>query len=686
MTSALHMFAVCGCCFLMTILLTGCNLKDSLKDNPIDDCEADENCEEALKGDVAPSESRKWSVLGDVGICESLENLNSTAMREWIIQLPDDWSTAKLRQYGQGSPGEVLWRGKPSEKGTSAIIYRGDKAMLEQCLADHPGALFAEETINVTFNAAASGLRLNKSKQRFERRLAQHNVNSSLWGLDRLDSQVGLDQIYDNFGNDGSNVHVYVLDTGIRISHDEFEGRAIPELDVTVFPQEECNGNANCAADRNGHGTHCAGTIAGRTVGVAKQAIVHAMKVLGDNGSGSNRGIIQAIDFVTTQGQRPAVISMSLGCGSPCQSRSEAIAIQAAVRAGVTVVVAAGNNGNTNRPDACDYAPANIPQAITVGSITINNDQRSSFSNIGSCIDVFAPGSFIFSASHRSNTGGTTLSGTSMACPHVSGVAALALGRNPSLDPFQVTDLIINTAVTGRVRDARGSPNRLLNIERLADADPSPNPSPTPSPVPNPSPTPSPTPIPGFNKIGDGFCRTASGSIGTFALIAVSNFEQCAAACSDQPTCVAIEFHTNLRCELHTEEITQLVTSENSECFVKVTSTSELVSTTTASFESTPSVTASPSPIRFVAEISAGSCLDVGGVAINDQELCQRAARVLGVPDITASQTNAVRRPEGCYVFRGRFLFMGVNPASEGNGAETSTRGRSRHPICGFRA
>merc|ERR1711920_732940 len=168
--------------------------------------------------------------------------------------------------------------------------------------------------------------------------------------------------------------------------------------------QQVCNGDANCAVDRNGHGTHCAGTIAGRTVGVAKKAIVHAVKVLGDDGSGSNAGIIQAIDFVTAEGLRPAVISMSLGCGRPCQSRAEAIAIQAAVRAGVTVVVAAGNNGNTNFPDACDYAPANSPLAITVGSITFNDDQRSGFSNIGSCVDIFAPGSQILSASSQSDS------------------------------------------------------------------------------------------------------------------------------------------------------------------------------------------------------------------------------------------------------------------------------------------
>merc|ERR1712110_465237 len=448
----------------------------------------------------------------------------------------------------------------------------------------------------------------------------------------------------------------------------------------------------SCARDNNGHGTHCAGTIAGKTFGVAKEAIVHAVKVLGYDGRGSNAGIIEAIDFVTAEGLRPAVISMSLGCSAPCQSRSEASAIAAAVRAGVTVVVAAGNSGNTNFPDACDYAPASIPQAITVGSITINNDQRSSFSNIGSCIDIFAPGSAIFSASHRSDTRGATLSGTSMACPHVSGVAALALGRDPSLDPFQVTDLIVNTAVPGRVRDVRGSPNRLLNIQSLAGSIPNPNPTPAPNPAPSPSPGPAPTP--GFNKVGDGFCRTAAGSSGTFSAIVAANLDQCLAACSASSACVAIEFQTTLKCELHSEEITQVANNDNSQCFVKeVTSPPETTPSVTSTPETTPSVTApqttvsettSPPQIRFVAELSEGTCSSVGGLPINDQALCEQAAAVLGVPDRTASRTNAASRPEGCYVFRGNRLFMGVNPASQGNGAETSTRGRSRHPICGF--
>merc|ERR1712066_1111506 len=144
------------------------------------------------------------------------------------------------------------------------------------------------------------------------------------------------------------------------------------------------------------------------------------------------------------------------------------------------------------------------------------------------------------------------------------------------------------------------------------------------------------------------------------------------------------------KCELHSEEITQVANNGNSQCFVKeVPSTPETTQLVTSAPETTRSVTStsettSPPQIRFVAELSEGTCSSVGGLPINDQALCEQAAAVLGVPDRTASRTNAVNRPEGCYVFRGNRLFMGVNPASQGNGAETSTRGRSRHPICGF--
>merc|ERR1712113_1262849 len=213
-----------------------------------------------------------------------------------------------------------------------------------------------------------------------------------------------------------------------------------------------------------------------------------------------------------------------------------------------------------------------------------------------------------------------------------------------------------------------------------------PNPSPTPSPTPNPTPSPSPgpAPTPGFTKVGDGFCRTAAGLSGTFEVVVAANLDQCLAACSASPACVAIEFQTTRKCELHSEEITQVANNGNSQCFVKeVPSTPETTPSVTAP-QTTVSETTSPPQIRFVAELSEGTCPSVGGLPVNDQALCEQAAAVLGVPDRTASRTNAVSRPEGCYVFRGNRLFMGVNPASQGNGAETSTRGRSRHPICGF--
>merc|ERR1711992_522867 len=198
------------------------------------------------------------------------------------------------------------------------------------------------------------------------------------------------------------------------------------------------------------------------------------------------------------------------------------------------VVVAAGNNGRTAVPDACRYAPASIPQAITVASITINNDQRSSFSNIGSCVDIFAPGTDVFSASPRTDTSFATLSGTSMACPHVSGVVALVLSESPDLNPDEVANRIVGGAQTNRVRDARDSPNRLLFMGNLAS-------SPAPS-TSAPSPAPGPTPSTSYTKLGDGFCRTASGARGTFSSSTASSLEACQDACTVQETCVGVEF------------------------------------------------------------------------------------------------------------------------------------------------
>lgn len=649
---------LCICCSLLAaVLLAGCESKEN-GDEDSEGGNLDKPEEEYQKD--ANTSSMQWSTLGNTGVAEALENVGSNEVRQWIIQCPNLWSQEQLDNFGQGSPGEIKWKGS-SSNGVSALVYEGTKNQLKQLLEKQDGALFVEEAVTVQVPEALRGAERRLEEQTF--------TNDRLWGLDRIDDEAGLDRSYNNFGMTGENTNVYVLDTGIRTTHTEFEGRALPALDVTVFPDKRCSqGDRTCASDVNGHGTHCAGTIAGKTVGVAKKAKVHAVKVLGDDGSGSNAGIIRAINFVAAEGQKPAVISMSLGCSRPCQSQSTAIAIDRANSAGVTVVVAAGNNGNTAQPDACAYSPASIPQAITVASITINRDQRSSFSNVGSCIDIFAPGSAIFSASPRSDSSFATLSGTSMACPHVSGVAALVLSQSPNLNPDVVAERILAGALTGKVQDDRGSPNKLLFIGNLAGAAPTPAPTQTQSTT--PSPTPSTTPSQQYRKLGDGFCRTASNSRGTFTLATTDTLEKCQAECSAQASCVGVEFQLgSLTCELHRDALTRVSPATNSVCFVKV---------------SQPPPPVVPPPIRFVQQISEGTCSDVGGRPINDVNLCQRAAAVLGLSDTIASTTTSVNRPEGCYVFNGFFLFMGVNPQSKGKGAETSTQGRSRHPICGF--
>merc|ERR1712087_686305 len=183
--------------------------------------------------------------------------------------------------------------------------------------------------------------------------------------------------------------------------------------------------------DRQGHGTHCAGTAAGETYGVAPDALVRGVKTLSDQGSGARSWQYTAIDWVTVNGVRPAVLSMSLG-GNGADPGYTTV-IDAAVDAGVVVVVAGGNSNS----DSCNFSPAFAANAITVGSTT-STDSRSSFSNYGSCTNIWAPGSSVPSAGHTSNSATRTLSGTSMACPHVSGGAALVLQRNPSWTPSRV--------------------------------------------------------------------------------------------------------------------------------------------------------------------------------------------------------------------------------------------------------
>lgn len=286
------------------------------------------------------------------------------------------------------------------------------------------------------------------------------------WGLDRIDQRNRpVDGLY-RYDLTGQGVRSYVIDTGIRTSHTEFSGRTAPGYTAI----NDGRGTDDC----NGHGTHVAGTVGGSVYGVAKQTTLVPVRVLNCQGSGTNAGVIAGMDWVTANAVRPAVANMSLGGGASTATDS---AVARMTNAGVTVVVAAGNESQ----DACNVSPARAASAITVGSTT-STDARSSFSNFGTCLDMFAPGSSITSAWYTSNTATNTISGTSMASPHVAGAAALYLQANSSATPAQVTSALTGQATTGLVTSpGSGSPNRLLYT---ADLDGGSTPTPDPDPAP----------------------------------------------------------------------------------------------------------------------------------------------------------------------------------------------------------
>ncbi|MFD5030211.1 S8 family serine peptidase [Streptomyces sp. NPDC058405] len=366
----------------------------------------------------------------------------------------------------QQPEGQIQYAGAAGSIANSYIVtFHGSAAKAGsasgKALAKEYGA-----KIERTYTKALNGYAVNLSEAQAKKFAADPSVasvvqnrtfhadatqtNPPSWGLDRIDQKnLPLDSRYTYPDSAGQGVTAYIIDTGVRITHSDFGGRASNGYDAVD--------NDNVAQDGNGHGTHVAGTVAGTSYGVAKKAKIVAVRVLDNNGSGTTAGVVAGIDWVARNAVKPAVANMSLGGGADSALDT---AVRNAIAAGVTFAVAAGNDGL----NASSYSPARVTEAITVGSTT-STDARSSFSNTGTVLDIFAPGSSITSSWNTSDSATNTISGTSMATPHVAGAAALYLAANPTATPAQVSSGLISLASTGVVSNpGSGSPNRLLNV------------------------------------------------------------------------------------------------------------------------------------------------------------------------------------------------------------------------------
>ncbi|MFF7288982.1 S8 family peptidase [Streptomyces griseorubiginosus] len=363
--------------------------------------------------------------------------------------------------------GRVLAAGSPTAVKDSYIVTLKKNAGFKAASSEGKGLIKEYGgTVGKTFGSALNGYTATLSATEAKRLAADPSVaaveqnqtvhladttqSSAPWGLDRIDqAALPLSGTYTYPDSAGSGVTAYVIDTGVRITHSQISGRA-------SYGYDAVDGDTT-AADGNGHGTHVATTIAGSTYGVAKKAKIVAVRVLDNAGSGTTAGVIAGIDWVTNNHSGPSVANLSLGGGA---SSTLDTAVRNSIASGVTYAVAAGNSS----ANASSYSPARVTEAITVGATT-STDARASYSNYGSVLDIFAPGSSITAGWYTSDTATNTISGTSMATPHVAGAAAVYLAGHTSATPAQVATALVNGATSNAVTSpGSGSPNKLLKL------------------------------------------------------------------------------------------------------------------------------------------------------------------------------------------------------------------------------
>lgn len=377
-----------------------------------------------------------------------------------VVDIPGQAAQGAIRSAG----------GKTAVADSYIVVLKEGTAVAEQAqrLASEHGG-----TVVRVFETALHGFATNLTEPE-ARNLAvdpavdyveqNHTVSATdtqtnpSWSLDRVDqAALPLSKGY-TFPNTGVGVHAYILDSGIRTTHQQFGGRAVHGYDAVDGTRTD---------DCNGHGTHVAGILGGASYGVAKGVELVSVRVLDCSANGTFADLIAGIDWVTAHAAKPAVANVSI---SGVTNSSVNAAVASSIASGVTYSVAASNQDD----DACTRSPASVPEAITVGA-TENNDARAPYSNYGACLDLFAPGTDIVSAGQAGDTATATRSGTSMAAPHVAGAAALLLSQHPDWSPAQVRDSLVAGATTGAVTNAGdGSPNLLLRVENAAAAAPPP--------------------------------------------------------------------------------------------------------------------------------------------------------------------------------------------------------------------